>query len=170
MSQQASYLNDTDHDEGIQEDLGRPTSVLSGGSDSRPSSQRVSGLSGIDSASFLALRNFGGSVTSVRSSELRRNSSAANDIGMRKTSSEQDSSDTRSCGDLTDTLTPQSSIESTSTTPPQGHQPCHSPQGPSLQGRHQHHKRNASTLSGCSSAYSTMSDTERRILYMPTFT
>jgi hypothetical protein len=177
MRQLPSLLANDEKDEGIQEDSGRPTSMLSTGSDSTPLTRHLSmpgmdgtpqmlhGSRGSTSSVRGSTSNIRGSTSNIRgstsniqnTSELRRSSCTSEDKGQAVLSTDR-RCDT--CGSLVDL-------------PP--HQPVSdSPNGAILpvgrvwspQSRPTHHKHPSTTIgtcSRCSSAYSTMSDSERHI-------
>ena len=137
-------------DEGIQVDAHRPTSVLSNNSgDSQQPAQRASTFSGTDATQLAVLRktSVSSSISSLRSSESTRRHSTA-------------TASSDSCGTVVDTTARQPIAEPA---PPTG---SHTPNASSMppQSCPTLHRRNISIGSRCSSAYSTMSDTDRRIL------
>ena len=138
-------------DEGIQADVHRPTSVLSNNSadSSQQPFHRASTFSGPDTPSLAVLRN-----TSVSSSV----SSLPSGESTRRHSTATASSD--SGGTVVDTTARQPVAEPAATNA--SHTPNTSSVSP--QSCPTYHRRNFSIGSRCSSAYSTMSDTDRRIL------
>lgn len=151
-------------DEGIQADVHRPTSVLSNSSSdsSRQPSQRASTFSGSENPTAVLQRtSVSSSSSSLPNSEMLRRHSASytgEDGCRRRESTATTGSD--SCSTLVDTAARQPIAEPA--TPIGSHTPNPSPVSP--QPRLTQHRRNVSIGSRCSSAYSTMSDTDRRIL------